>query len=304
MLEIQLLGRFAARLDGRPLAGLDNAKVQELLCYLLINRNQAHHREKLSTMLWADCASVGEAKRYLRKAIWKLQRAFESTCFSQSLLVDHEWIEVRHHPDRYWIDIAGLESAFEAVRGLRGTDFSLQEATSTTAIVDQCAGELMEGRYYEWCIYERERYKLIVLLLLDRLTDYFESIAAYDTGCLYGLRILQHDPAREHTHQQLMRMRFKAGDRVSALRQYNHCVDVLDHELGVPPSPNTVALFEQIRAGLACDSATASSAAVGPKASGAPVLPTIVNDLAKLNAMLGEVQVQLDRNVKELARLR
>jgi DNA-binding SARP family transcriptional activator len=303
MLEIQLLGKFATRLDGRPLPGLDNAKVQELLCYLLINRNQAHHREKLSTLLWSECETVGEAKQYLRKAIWKLQRAFENTCFSSSLIIDHEWIEIRHAPDCYWVDVIGLEDAFAALRSLRDAELTPQQAEATAALIDHCTGELMEGRYYEWCIYERERYKLLTLLILDRLTEHYESVGAYDTGCLYGMRILQQDPAREHTHQQLMRMRCKAGDRASALRQFNLCTQVLETELGVTPSPKTVALYEQIRADELADPPPPPPPAAD-FAQSVQGLPNIMNDLLKLNAVLAETQVQIDKNLQQLSRLR
>ena len=299
MLEIQLLGKFSTRLDGRLLPGLDNSKVQELLCYLLINRNQAHHREKLSTLLWAECETVGEAKQYLRKAIWKLQRAFQGTCFNNSLLIDHEWLEIQYAPDRYWVDIAALEEMFAAIQKVRGAELTPEQAAVIADLIDHCAGELMEGRYYEWCIYERERYKLMILLILDRLTEHFESVGAYDTGCLYGLRILQQDPAREHTHQQLMRMRCKAGDRASALRQYHLCAEILESELGVTPSPKTVALYEQIREDQFIDSLPGADFAQAVQG-----LPNIVNDLVRLNAVLAETQVQIDRNLQQLARLR
>ena len=125
---------------------------------------------------------------------------------------------------------------------------------------------------------------------------------AYDTGCLYGIRILQHDPAREHTHQQLMRMRCKAGDRASALRQYHQCAEILESELGVTPSPKTTALYEQIREDQFPDTPpSADFAATSVQGLG---LPNIVNDLAKLNAVLAEAQVQIDKNLQQLARLR
>ena len=299
MLEIHLLGKFSARHEGRPLPGLDNSKVQELLCYMLINRDQAHHREKLSTLLWSECRTMAEAKQYLRKTIWKLQRAFQGTCFNDALLIDHEWIEIQSVPNSYWLDIARLEREFSAIKATRGAELSQQQAAVIADLVDQCNGELMEGRYFEWCIYERERYKLMILLTLDRLTEYFESIGDYDTGCLYGMRILQQDPAREHTHQQLMRMRSKAGDRASALRHYHQCAEILERELGVTPSPKTVALYEQIREDQFLDAPYSADFAETVQG-----LPNIVNDLMKLNAMLAETQLQIDRNLQQLGRLR
>jgi DNA-binding SARP family transcriptional activator len=111
------------------------------------------------------------------------------------------------------------------------------------------------------------------------------------------MRILQQDPAREHTHQQLMRMRSKAGDRASALRQFHLCAQVLDSELGVNPSPKTIALYEQIRADEFTDAAPGFASSVEG-------LPAILSDLVKLNAVLTEAQAQIDKNLQQLSRLR
>jgi DNA-binding SARP family transcriptional activator len=213
-------------------------------------------------------------------------------------VVDHDWIEIEYAPDRYWLDIASLEEEFAAIRNSPGAALSEQQAAAIADLVDHCAGELMEGRYYEWCIYERERYKLIILLILDRLTEYFESVGAYDTGCLYGMRILQQDPAREHTHRQLMRVRYKAGDRASALRQYHQCAEILERELGVTPSPNTVALYEQIR-----EDQLPIALRDTESADTAESLPNIVNDLLKLNALLADTQMHISKNLQQIGRL-
>jgi hypothetical protein len=45
-----------------------------------------------------------------------------------------------------------------------------------------------------------------------------------------------------------MRLYYKAGDRTTALRQYERCVAALAREFDLPPAQETVALYEQIRA--------------------------------------------------------
>jgi len=51
---IHLFGKFQAELDGRVLRDLDAFKVQELFCYLLLNRDRSHHREVLAELFWGD----------------------------------------------------------------------------------------------------------------------------------------------------------------------------------------------------------------------------------------------------------
>ncbi len=290
-LYIQLLGKFAANFEGQPVVGLDGLKVQELLSYLLINRNQPHHRERLATLLWGECETVANAKQYLRKAIWKLQAALDKTCFCRALDVDHNWIEIRATPD-YWLDIAALEEQFAVVKTMRGHQLSARQVESLEAVIGACHGDLLEGRYYDWCIYERERYKLMELLILDRLTEYFESIDDFDTACLYALRILQQDPARERTHRQLIRLRYKAGDRTGALRQYHHCEETLLAELGVVPGPKTVALYRQI-----CSVHPAPANGAAPVAAR---MTSLADDLTRLNTLLLETQRQVSENIEQI----
>ena len=51
MLRIRLFRKFQAELDGRALRELEALKVQELLCYLLLNRERPYHRESLAGLL-------------------------------------------------------------------------------------------------------------------------------------------------------------------------------------------------------------------------------------------------------------
>lgn len=58
------------------------------------------------------------------------------------------------------------------------------------------------------------------------------------------------DPCREGAYRQLMRAYAAAGDRGLALRAFDRCRRALRDELGVDPSPDTLALHGQlIRAG-------------------------------------------------------
>ena len=75
-LDIFLLGRFRAVWNNEPVAGLGNQKVQELLSYLVINPNQYHHRDKLANVLWEEYHPDSNGRKYLRKALWKLQTVF------------------------------------------------------------------------------------------------------------------------------------------------------------------------------------------------------------------------------------
>ena len=248
-LKVFLFGRFRLQCGQRWLTGLEACKAQELFFYLLLYRQRAHPRETLSDLLWRG-HTAPESKRYLRKAVWQIQATLEEQAGSLGCRVlqsESDWIQI--NPDlNLWLDVAVFEQAFELVRGRRGREIDDRCAQTLKDAIDLYRGDLLEGCYQDWCIYERERFQHMYLAMLDKLMDHCEACREYEEGLGYGCAILRCDRARERTHRRLMRLHYLARNRTEALRQYAQCVNALREELGVGPSRRTTALYEQIQA--------------------------------------------------------
>lgn len=248
-LNIYLFGKFCVRRGEQELEGLDARKVQELFCYLLLHRDHTLSREILASLLWPETTTT-LSKKNLRQALWQLQSSLGSQNESLSdrvLIVEPEWIKL--NPSAvFWFDVAALENAFLLVQKIPGQKLDNQKAQILHDAVQLYQGPLLEGWYQDWCIYERERLQGMYLSMLDKLMGYCEMRHDYETGLLYGMRILCYDRARERTHRRLMRLHYLNGDRAAALRQFEQCAAALDEELGVGPSKPTIALYEQIQA--------------------------------------------------------
>jgi len=61
-----------------------------------------------------------------------------------------------------------------------------------------------------------------------------------------------------------MRLKYLAGNRTGALRQYESCTAALDEELSVKPAPEHQRPFEQIRADQLQDQPHSVQAPRGP----------------------------------------
>lgn len=245
---IRVFGKFSAELDGRRLDGIRVGRLQELFCYLLLNRSRPHSREVLAAMFWGE-SPTAQSKKYLRQALWQLQTALglpEKEPRSRLLVLDADWVSVNSEAD-YWFDVCEFEQSFCDAQGTIGQNLDPTKAARVAKAADLYRGELLEGCYDDWCLAERERLQNMYLMMLDKLMAYSEVAGLYDNGISYGARILSCDHAREHTHRRLMRIYYLAGDRTSALRQYDRCVAALEEELGVKPARKTSGLFEQIR---------------------------------------------------------
>ena len=248
-LNVSLFGRLDICIGDRSIATLEKVKVQELLCYLLLHRHRIHTRESLAALLWQD-ASPEQARCYLRKALWQLQSALlaeDSLANHQLLTVEKVWIGI-NPVNGLWLDVAVVEEAYESCEGIRGDRLNEEQVCHLKQAADVYKGDLLEGWYDDWCMYERERLQRMYLIILDKLVENCIACGEYEMGLSFGLRILEYDIAHERTHRHLMRLYYLAGDRTKSLRQFEKCETLLQKELGVTPSRRTMALYDEIQA--------------------------------------------------------
>lgn len=270
---VHLFGKFAAFVDDRCLETLPGRRTRELLGYLLLFRDRPHHREVLAETLWPESSS-GLSRKYLRQGLWHL-RSLDARDYGRMGLVSAQTDWVQTNGADLWLDVAELEGAFCPVKLLPGEQIDPEQARRLRDVVPLYRGDLLEGCYQDWCIYERERLRAMYIALLEKLLGYCEAHGEPEEGLMYGEKLLRHDRAHERAHWRLMRLHYLSGDRTGALRQFGRCREALMEELGVSPGERIMALHEQIRADRSIDpprggAASSLAAASRPPAGLAP----------------------------------
>ena len=288
-----MFGKFTAHHDAGLLTGLEATKDQELLSYLLIHRDRPHSREALASLLWGD-TSTEKSKKYLRQALWHLHAALNSENGNDSevLMVDHDWLSL-NPCSTFWTDVADFESAFLAAEGIPGRQLDAEKAVGLKDAVTLYNDDLLPGYYQDWILFERERLQNMYLLMLDKLIVYLQFRGEYEVAQGYGATILRYDPARERTHRQLMHLYSLAGDRTSALRQFERCASALKQELGVKPERKTVELYERIKSDQMGHSDV-------PENSHTSTSSDILTRLKQLQAIVSGVQRRIQRDIKSI----
>lgn len=301
VLQIDLFGTFDVRSNGQHVAGLETRKAQELLTFLLLQRNRAYTREFLAEMLW-DQRAPAQSRKYLRQTLWHVQNALAGHGPEDAplLLVEGESVCI-NHSCRLRLDVAEFEAAYGQAQGIAGGELDEARAQRLRDAVQLYRGDLMQGCYEDWCIFERERLQNMYLAMLDKLIDCCQAHGQYEHGLDYGAAILRYDRARERTHRRMMRLYYLAGDRTSALRQYAQLARALREELDVQPSHSSVALRDQIRAdsidgGL--PPSNGSTAGPKPRHSGAQADPRL--HLRRLQARLVQMQRQIKQEIEAI----
>ena len=309
VLSIHLFGKFSVQAGGRSLEGLEACKVQELLSYLLVRRERPHTRESLAGLLWGE-TSTEKSKKYLRQALWHLQSALEGggagggggvgVDESGALLsAGHDWVRLNADTAGVWLDVEVFERAFARAQGKAGRELDEETKRVVEQAVELYRGDLLEGWYQDWCLYERERLQNIYLVMLDKLISYCEAHREYEMGLLYGSIILRHDRAHERTHRRLMHLLHMSGDRTAALRQYERCVAALREELDVAPDRRTLALYQQIRLDQLEERVSPVEAEAEAKThTPAVLLPEVLGRLQQLQRIMSDVQRRIQQDIK------
>ncbi len=301
VVRISLLGKFNLQAGERQIAAFESRKVDELFCYLVLHREKPHPREILADLLWGE-NTTSQSKNYLRKAIWQLQTALEELARPEDgrlILADGDWVQI-NPASHLWLDVSELEAAFQNSRGILGRDLDDPSIQAIQQAVALYRGDLLEGWFPEWCLYERERLQHVYLALLDKLMDFCETHWLYENGLAYGEAILRYDRARERTHRRMMRLYCLAGERTLALRQFEKCALALKEELAVAPAGRTRQLFERIRLDeLEFSDPQPVNSAPEPLTGVDPLL-TVFDRLSHFHQALGKIQTELSFDLQSL----
>lgn len=168
-----------------------------------------------------------------------------------------------------------------------------------------------DDEFGQWLTQQRERRIARMRRALATLCDAAAQVGDYADAMVHAGELLGLDPLAEDVHRRLMRLRYLSGDRAGALQAFDHCEQLLKHELGTAPAAETLALLATIQA---------SEAAVAPADAGelpAAVLrpPRMVGRAAELaalqcgvqqgavQAVIGDAGMGKTRLLQEFARL-
>lgn len=305
MLQMNLFGSGRAQIQNHPLAGFPNQQGYHLLCYLILNRNQPHNRERLAAVFWSE-HSTSISRKYLRDALWRLRQSFQAAgARADDYLAVTDTTVSFVTASQYWLDVEVFERTIAECEDVPGYALSADQCARLERAVDLYAGELLEGIYQDWCVHDRERYNLMYFGALSRLMVYHEANGTHERGLTFGERILARDSTREKVQRQMMRLHWLSGSRSAALAQYKQCMQALREVLNVPPMAETTLLYEQMLHNEFNPGGTATrTASAFPPANDESMQRGIdqgLRQIQRLQRMVDETNAEL-RRLEELIR--
>ncbi|MGZ9165410.1 MAG: BTAD domain-containing putative transcriptional regulator, partial [Anaerolineales bacterium] len=234
MLEVRLLGTFEVKHKKKQI-GISSRPAQSLFAYLILSAGTAHRREKLAGLLWPD--SLEETARdNLRHALWRVRKALQLGS-SVSCLQANDLTIAFNDAAEYWLDATALEKVSEN-----------SSADELMAVLSQYQGELLPGFYDEWVVLEREHSNSVFEHKMARLMSLLQDEKRWLDILDWAERWIKLGQKPEPAYRALMSAHAAKGDMSKVAATYERCVKSLG-ELGIEPSEQTKALYEDLKSG-------------------------------------------------------
>jgi len=213
-------------------------KTRGLLACLCLAHGERVSRSRLVGLLW-DRSADAQARMSLRQSLSELNSVVNRHVPG---LVEIDRDSVRLAVQKCWVDaLAILEAS--------------ADATADTGNLVQPDGErLLEDldgitpSFDQWLEAERTRFedrvRKILEAELDRLT---EQNARPEVRAAAARRLVNFEPTHEGAVRSLMKAFAQMGDRAQAIREFERCRQMLLSVLDLPPSKETIAVYEAVR---------------------------------------------------------
>ncbi|MBI3930311.1 MAG: response regulator [Armatimonadetes bacterium] len=245
MLRLYSLGPFEVYKGEERVADKEwkSQKVRYLLAMLAAHRGRPLSEDVLLETFWPGDPEKGRKNLYAATSY--LRRHLRPTGWKGELdYVVRSPAGLTLNPDLpCWHDLDELEKALaDATRPDATPDRVLD---SQRRVARLYRGPYLEGSYLDWALDLRNRLELQVLDVLGRLAAETERRGQHQEALEHSQRVLDLDPCCQEAHLIRMRAFLALRRPEEAVRQFQHCRDVLNEELDMEPAPPLVNLYQQ-----------------------------------------------------------
>jgi DNA-binding SARP family transcriptional activator len=244
------LGVFSAYHHSELITEWPSRKSKSVFKFLLLHREKAVPKELLMELFWPESEETA-ARNNLNVTIYNLRQALRNSHETISSVLYQDDCYFLNPDLNIWFDYEVFNAHCKRATELNYKGQAEQAIRELQAAELIYRGELFEeDRYEPWLIPHRETAHNRYIQLLEQFASKAFAQEQY-MDCIHLCRtLLSVDDCLEDTHRMLMQSYMKQGQNHLAIRQYNSCVETLEEELAVLPSPDTIALYKQISAGM------------------------------------------------------
>ncbi|MDZ7843404.1 MAG: BTAD domain-containing putative transcriptional regulator [Anaerolineales bacterium] len=249
-MRVVTLGEFSAWRGPEQIAHADwqRTKSRHLFQLLITFRDTPLEREQIYEFLWPG-ASPDASDRNFKVVLSNLYRVLEPnrTAGSDSAYILREDSRYSLRPEAdILLDVDQFLALIRQGESLLGCSPREAAAAYEQALVLYQGEYLPDTRYEIWTAAKREQLSVVYLQAADHLCKlYLEDKEPGQTIQLCQ-QILAEDNCWERAYRYLMAAYAQIGDHGQVARTYQRCVDILQKELNILPSPETHASYQEL----------------------------------------------------------
>ena len=241
-----VLGGFQLYAGDRHIDGFSTKKATHLLAYLMLHADRSHSRELLAEVI-GGAEFINDPRKGIRQELWVIRKTLKGGGIDPDRFIETHGEDVAFFRNSgFQLDVDCFQNAVASVKQPITHKLTLDEVGELERALELYNGDLLPGMYDDWCLYPREALRDLYLITLERLMPHYQQCGDWDAAIGVGKRKLDADDLAESVHRKLMRCYYAKGNRAAALRQYDHCKELLRVELDVEPMLETRTLYAQI----------------------------------------------------------
>jgi DNA-binding SARP family transcriptional activator len=243
--RVHALGPFEMAVDGAPLGNgsKPQRKPIELLKYVIAAGGCDVAFGAVTQALWPDAEGDG-AKRSFDVTLHRLRRIL-----GRDDAIALHGGKLALNPGIVWVDALAFERLAwrldRTQRSVRGGPVAPIELVERALRLYR--GPLLASDEEPWVRPARERLRWRFVRLAEAAGEHWERAANPDAALARYHRAVDLEPTAERIHQRILRLLQGQGRRAEALEAYRRCREVLGAILAAGPSPETEALYLQMR---------------------------------------------------------
>ncbi len=243
-LRITLAGNVIVEVDGRRLG--DEAlgpRGRIVLACLVLERHRLLPAGELAEATWGiDLPPTWRPA--LRGILTRVRRFLELPRTDAAIVLDHRLgCYQLTLPDIAEVDVEQAVTEHEAAKAALHAGDHLGALESARAAARLCRHEFLPGTSGAWVEDHQLRLSNLYLASLEIASQAAVAGGEWDLAREAAEEILVREPYRESAYVLLMNALAGGGNVGEAMRAYKRCCDVLEQELGAPPSSPTREAF-------------------------------------------------------------
>jgi len=216
-----------------------------VFAYLAAQKGRAVPRDELADVLWRD-EPPATWEKALRVLMTKLRALLDECGIDGSTALTSAFGCYKLTlPAGAWIDVdAAVEAVEQAEEALAAGELGPARAHAMAAAA-LARRSFLPGEEGPWVEERRRDLRDVLVRALECLRDASLGAGELADSVRYAEEVIELEPFRESSYEQLMRAQVAAGNPAEALRVYERCRRFLADELGAYPSPEIESVYRE-----------------------------------------------------------